>query len=93
MIQSLRDKLKSEAIKRVMKAIISWVGLPLTGAWGITVKYLIRPMVIRLYEWSEKMVEVYGGREVDRLRGKEQAKDVVNANTSNGNIDSFDNLD
>ncbi len=86
--------IKKEAIKGIMGMIIRAVGLPLTGAWGFAIKWIIRPLVTKFYNWSSKMVDVFGGREIDRKIGGKQSQRVIHANRTARDINSsFNNLD
>ena len=91
---NLKNRLRKEAVKGIMGMIIRAVGLPLTGAWGLAVRWIIRPLVIKLYNWSAKMVDVFGGREIDRKKGKQQSLRVIHANRSARDINnSLNGLD
>ena len=89
-----KDLIKKQTVKGIMGMIIRVVGLPLTGTWGFAIKWIIRPLVFKFYDWSSKMVDVFGGREIDRKVGGKQSQRVIHANRTARDINSsFDGLD
>lgn len=68
----------------IKQALISIIGKS-TGVYGLLINYLTD----FIYKWSDILI----GKEIDKLKGKKQAKDIKNAKKPSDITDSFDNLD
>ena len=68
----------------IKQALISIVGKS-TGVYGLLINYLTD----LIWKWSDILV----GKQIDKHKGKKDAKEIKDAKADGDITDSFDNLD